>query len=346
MARPKDVAKIYGAAFYFAYISRNKQEIAHHFDVQKRTVTRWSKQPEWEQALKVWKYEGERTFLTPPRRDIAKGKKEQFEKAREVYIEALSAGEPTHKLATIAGEVVRLPRTTIHRWAKQHGWREPIFKLYRFNDLTFYILQETTMKEKTDSELNRRISMARYFLDSAQLLERTTNAILAGSMEQAKAKADDTRFGRKMTAHFLYSIVFELCIKIIWECERNITPKPTHDIFTLYEELSNNSKRKIAELYDKQIRNTKAIITASNSGIKDSEGDIVNLSVKLQSLQDALASNQDTIKNFKYDGRLDGKSSAFCSVLWTNDEILILPKPEFIIFPKILLDYAISLKDK
>ena len=201
------------------------------------------------------------------------------------------------------------------------------------------------MAENTNSDLDRKISMAKSFLDSAQLLERTISHVIAGSQEEAEAKVDDTRFGRKMTAHFLYSIVFELCIKIIWECERNTTPKPTHDILSLYEELSDDSKRKITELYDIQVRNIVAIISEANSGIKNRRGDIVNLSVKLQSLEDALTSNQETVKNFKYDGRIGGKSSVFCSVLWTDDLIYLLPKPELIIFPDFLLKYAISLND-
>lgn len=202
------------------------------------------------------------------------------------------------------------------------------------------------MNENTNSDLDDKIRMAKSFLDSAQLLERTTDHILAGSREEAEVKVADTRFGRKMTAHFLYSIVFELCIKIIWEIEHNITPKLTHDILSLYEELSDDSKRKITELYYLQVRNIEAIISVANSGIKNRRGDTVNLSVKLQSLEDALMSNQDTIKNFKYDGRLGGKSSVFCSVLWTEKLIYTLPKPELIVFPDLLLKYAISLNDK
>lgn len=205
------------------------------------------------------------------------------------------------------------------------------------------------MKEKMDSELNRRISMAKYFLDSAQLLELSLDQfiqIIADSEEEARTKVDVTRFGRKMTAHFLYSIVFELCIKIIWECEQNIPTKPTHDILTLYDQLSDESKRKITELYDKQVRNIETIISKANSGIRNRGGKIVNLSVNLQSLEDALTSNHETIINFKYDGKIGGKSSVFCSILWTHDRIYTIPKPELIIFPKFLLEYAISLYEK
>ena len=200
------------------------------------------------------------------------------------------------------------------------------------------------MNKNINSDLDRKILMAKSILDSAQILERTTNAVIAGSLEEANAKSDDTRLGRKMTAHFLYSIIFELCIKIIWECEHNIAPKPNHDILFLYEELSDDSKRKITELYNSQVNNIETIISMANSGIKNRRGDIVKLSVKLQSLEDALTSNQETIINFKYDGRLYGKSSVFCSVLWTEDRIYTLPKPELIVFPELLLKYAISLK--
>lgn len=205
------------------------------------------------------------------------------------------------------------------------------------------------MNENMKSELNRRIDMAKSFLDTAQLLELSLDQfiqIVAESEEEARAKVDDTRFGRKMTAHFLYSIVFELCIKIIWECEHNKTPRTTHDILSLYKELSDKSKQKITELYDKQVRNIEAIISEANSGIRNRGGEIVNLSVNLQSLEDALTSNHETITNFKYDGKIGGKSSVFCSILWTHNRIYTLPKTELIIFPKFLLDYAISLHRK
>ena len=205
------------------------------------------------------------------------------------------------------------------------------------------------MNEHMDSELSRRIKMAKYFLDSVTLLELSLGQIIqivAESEESARAKVDDTTFGRKMTAHFLYAIIFELCIKIIWEIEHKTTPPFTQDILSLYNELSDDSRRKITELYDKQVRNIEAVISDANSGIKNKGGDIVNLSVNLQSLQEALASNAETIKNFVYEGIIGGKSSVFSSILWTHDRIYTIPKPELIIFPKYLLDYAISLKDK
>ena len=205
------------------------------------------------------------------------------------------------------------------------------------------------MKEKTDSDLNRRISMAKSFLDAAQLLGFTLGDVIpifAESEEEARAIVPDIKFGRKMTAHFLYAIIFELCIKIIWGIEHKTTPPFTHDILSLYNELSTDSRRKITELYEKQVGNIEAIISDANSGRRNRGGDIVNLSVNLQSLQEALASNAETIKNFKYEGKIGGKSSVFCSILWTQDGIYTIPMPDLIIFPKFLLEYAILLQSK
>ena len=194
----------------------------------------------------------------------------------------------------------------------------------------------------TDNDLARKMFMAKGFLDSAQLLERTTNQIVASSQEEAESKVDDTRFRRKMTAHFLYAVVFELCIKIIWEIEHGTPPKPNHNILARYTELSPDSQRTISDFYDTQVNNIKHIISMANGQV-DNKGEVVNLQVKLQSLEDALTSNQETVKNFKYDGRLDRKSSVLCSVMWDNDEIYILPEPKIIVFPQLLLEYASSL---
>lgn len=197
-----------------------------------------------------------------------------------------------------------------------------------------------------NTSLTDKIKMARGFLDSAQLLERTLGHVIAGSQDEAESKVDDTRFGRKTTAHFLYAVVFELCIKIIWEIEYNRPPKPNHDILSRYRELSKESRQAISDMYDTQLKNTENTISRANSGVIDNKGDVVNLCIQLQSLQDALKSNPQTMRDFKYDGKFTGKSSAFGSIMWSNDIIYILPNPEFIVFPEHLLTYAISLAEK
>ena len=196
-----------------------------------------------------------------------------------------------------------------------------------------------------NTSLTDKLKMAQSFLESAQMLERTLNQIFAKSQEEAESKAEDARYRRKMTVHFLYAIVFELCIKIIWEIEHNKPAKPNHDILSQYRELSKESRKAISEMYDNQVKITENIISRSNSGVKDNYGDTVNLCVELQSLQDALISNPQTMRDFKYDGRFTGKSSAFGSIMWSKDRKYILPNPNFIVFPEHLLTYAISLSE-
>ena len=197
-----------------------------------------------------------------------------------------------------------------------------------------------------NTSLTDKIKMAQGFLDSAQLLERTLNQIVAKSQEEAEIKVDDTRYTRKMTAHFLYAIVFELCIKIIWEIEHNEPPKPNHDILSRYRELSKESRQAISDMYDNQVKITQNIISRSNSGVTDNYDETVSLCIELQSLEDTLKSNPETMRDFKYDGKLTQKSSAFGSIMWSKDRKYLLSDPNFIVFPEQLLTYAISLNTK
>lgn len=124
MAKTIDLARIHGAAFYYAYISRDKKIIAEHFQVSVRTIERWSQTEAWRDALKAWGFTGEPTdFSSPPKRDIATKSRENFDRAKRLYIEALNAGEPDHKIASIVGEATGLPPSTIRRWAKRYNWR-------------------------------------------------------------------------------------------------------------------------------------------------------------------------------------------------------------------------------
>ena len=197
-----------------------------------------------------------------------------------------------------------------------------------------------------NTSLTEKIKMAKTFLESVQLLEGTLNQIFAKSQEEAESKADDTRYTRKMTAHFLYAIVFELCIKIIWEIEHNEPPKPNHDILSRYRELSKESRQAISDMYDNQVKFTQNIISRSNSGVTDNYGETVSLCIELQSLEDTLKSNPETMRDFKYDGKLTQKSSAFGSIMWSKDRKYLLSDPNFIVFPEQLLTYAISLNTK
>ena len=175
---------------------------------------------------------------------------------------------------------------------------------------------------KTD--LDRKIFMAQSFLDSANLNEQTREfPIEANSREEAEAKLADTKRNIKTVTHFLYAMVFELSIKIIWEIEQGKEPSYHHNILPLYRQLSQASQQKISDMYDIQISNMEKFISECN-GRRNRGGEIVNLKLDLQSLEDALEVNEQIVKNFKYDGQLNGKSSVLCSIMWADDTMWIL----------------------
>ena len=71
---------------------------------------------------------------------------------------------------------------------------------------------------KTD--LERKIFMAQSFLDVASLNENIgVLSIAANSQDEAIAKMDHAKLGKKFVTHFLYAMAFELSIKTIWEIE-------------------------------------------------------------------------------------------------------------------------------
>lgn len=202
-----------------------------------------------------------------------------------------------------------------------------------------------------NTDLNRKIFMAKSFLHSAGVLERIPKAILLNeqekqelSQEEIHLKEEDALCRKKYTVHFLYATVIELSIKIIWAILKNKIAPHKHNILSLYEEFPEEQQQEIKRLYDLQIPNAKYIISQAKGQI-DSLGGIVDIRLNLQSLEDTLKSNQQTMTDFKYDGQFNGKSSALCSIMWDDDEVMLLPTPKLTIFPKLLLEYAISLKE-
>ena len=200
-------------------------------------------------------------------------------------------------------------------------------------------------------DLNRKIFMARSFLHSAGVLERMLKAILLTeeekqelSQEEIHLKEEDALCRKKYTVHFLYATVIEISIKIIWAILKNKIAPHKHNILSLYEEFPDEQQQEINRLYNLQIPNAKYIISQTKGQI-DSLGGIVDIRLNLQSLEDTLKSNQQTMTDFKYDGQFNGKSSALCSIMWDDAEVMLLPTPKLTIFPQLLLEYAMSLKD-
>ena len=133
----------------------------------------------------------------------------------------------------------------------------------------------------------------------------------------------------------MYAVVFEIAIKIIWAIDKRKEIRKTHDILTLYKEISEETRSKITNLYDAQV----SVLSIEGKKRNGSNVRISDL-IDFQTLEEALESNHNTITNFKYDRKLQGKSSAISGLIWNhNDTRWTLPQG-FVTFPEQLLAYA------
>ena len=116
------IAKVHGAAALFAFITRDAQQLATHFNVTPATIKRWAKTPYWTQALNQFGYTGDRTFETQPFRDTERDAGKTFQRAKEAYMKAVFDGIPPHQRASrVAKEVGITPRRA-RTWAKRFEW--------------------------------------------------------------------------------------------------------------------------------------------------------------------------------------------------------------------------------
>ena len=183
----------------------------------------------------------------------------------------------------------------------------------------------------------QKLLMVEAFLESTDLLEKPLTRIQRNdSKEELGAREEKQRWQKKQVCYFLYAIVFELAIKMIWEVENGNESKHTHDILRIYRQLSHEKQSKIKELYDAQA-----------SLVRDREihldGNPIHLDefTEYQSLEDALQANYETVVNFKYDGIYQDKSSVIGSVVWNKERNLYwLLREEYVVFPKALVKYA------
>ena len=196
-------------------------------------------------------------------------------------------------------------------------------------------------KQITKSEISEKMRIMEACVDTAGFLldapfyKQPLVALEATEFDELKA---EQRLSRGMIAHLDYAIVLELVIKVIWELDNKRPCEHTHNIYKLYGELSEKSKRQIETIYD-----NNAVILANQEG-KDKQGNTIRLGdlVSLQTLQEGLQANEETMKDYKYDGRLRGKSSALGSVIWDEniDLLWVLPALQFKRVPEALCEYA------
>ena len=100
------------------------------------------------------------------------------------------------------------------------------------------------------------------------------------------------------TNYYLGSVILELLIKILYELEFRKQAPFTHNILNIYEQLSTDTKLFVRTKYD-EARNRQETIFAK-----------IDNDVSFPPFHQLLESNEDFIKNFKYDAMGSKTNSA------------------------------------
>ena len=117
--------KLHAAAVIFA--SRNgcsAQEIADTLKLPVKAIYRYTKEPEWENALNTLQYAGDRQFPRKTTRDPLKDSGELVAEARALYTLQRRDGRTHKKAVTAVVEVLGLKRRRINEWAERYNWQE------------------------------------------------------------------------------------------------------------------------------------------------------------------------------------------------------------------------------
>lgn len=121
MAKPIELARVHGAAYHFAFISRDKAEIAYYLNLSERTIYRYSKMKEWHHALDLFGYSGERAFLKRATRDASRDNPD-FKLAKEKYRAFYLSGDNQEDIPRRVEHFTGIPATQVRKWAEKHQW--------------------------------------------------------------------------------------------------------------------------------------------------------------------------------------------------------------------------------
>ena len=122
MPKQRNYIKLHAAAFIFANITRAASEIADMLGITDKTVRRYADDPEWDNALDVFGYTGDRSFISAKKRDPKRDTPEKYKQAYALYLQHIKDDTPRHKIASRVGEETDLPARTVRRWAKLGNW--------------------------------------------------------------------------------------------------------------------------------------------------------------------------------------------------------------------------------
>ena len=114
--RAEKAEQVKRAAFMFARITRDADEIAKALDVTPRTVFRLLDRDDFHTELDALDYEGERNFRTKPAREMPP----LYDRARAMWDEL--ADLPRHKRGRVIADTLGVPIRTIRSWIAR--WKE------------------------------------------------------------------------------------------------------------------------------------------------------------------------------------------------------------------------------
>ena len=117
----------------------------------------------------------------------------------------------------------------------------------------------------------------------------------------------------------LYAIVVELVVKHIWEQQQGKTAEHHHDVHCLFKKLRSDTRCYIESLYGECCVLYKNAIQV---GTRQHGSNAV--AVEMANLEEALHWNKDTMKNFKYEMRLQGRSVP-TGIFWTSEMFWVVP---------------------
>ena len=207
-----------------------------------------------------------------------------------------------------------------------------------WKDATVVMPENNVKEDNCDNTWIEKLRMAKAFLESADLLEQPLTLVEKGdsiSIKTIKDRKDKQLVQKREVCHFLYAVVFEIAIKIIWEVENQKECEHHHRILDFYTELSPERQLHIRQLYEKQSNLVRRETYTDRAGRRGYVDDLV----EFQSLEDALKANYDTVTNFKYKRRFHGKSSVIAGIIWKDDGYWIFPN-KYIVFPKEIMKYV------
>ena len=105
-----------------------------------------------------------------------------------------------------------------------------------WKDATVVMPENNVKEDNCDNTWIEKLRMAEAFLESADLLEQPLTLVERGdfiSIETIKDRKDKQLVQKREVCHFLYAVVFEIAIKIIWEVENQKECERHHRIFRL-----------------------------------------------------------------------------------------------------------------